>query len=430
MKRKFCALACAVILVMSLSTSAVAATPDPLAVSADTLYTLGLLDNPASSYDLTLSPTRVTGVSLLVRLSGGTSAAQSLSWNSGFTDVPDWAEASVDYAQKQGWVSGTSATTLGSYQPLTTNAYCAMVLRMLGYDDAAGDFDVTTAALFAQRLGVLRHDVVPTGDLTIGDLCNISLDLLSVCYRDSDETVLDRLLSTDSVYTYAVNALGLTNPALSAREVSDRYQAAVFTLSCYYSDEGYEKGKASAYASGFFISEDGLAITNYHSIESCMHAVGTLSTGEELEIERVLFYDPDIDVAVVQVSKPTDDALFAYFDIVSRDTVYAGDVCYAMSNPLGYGLSISSGVVTELEGDAAGYELPCIVNDATISSGSSGGALVNQYGDAMGITSGAYTNGNNMYLAVPLDPVINADLTGQGWTLPELVELEDSYWED
>ncbi len=426
MKRRFFALACAFILVLSLSTSAVAATPDPGAVSADTLHTLGLLNNPASGYDLTAAPSRVTGVTLLVRLAGSQTTATS----AGFTDVPDWAEDTVNYAYQQGWISGTSETTFGSYSPLTTNAFCAMVLRMLGYDDGAGDFEVSSAALFAQRLGVLRHDVVPSGDLTVGDLCTISLDLLSVCYRDSEETILDRLLATQGVYSYAANALGLTDPALTARQVSDRYQAAVFTLDCYYNDDSYAKGDSDANASGFFISQDGLAITNYHSIESCTHAVGTLSTGEQLEVERVLYYDVDIDVAVIQVTKPTEDALFAYFDIQPRSTLEAGDICYAMSNPLGLGLSISSGVISTLSSFAAGYALPCIVNDASISKGSSGGALVNQYGDAIGITAGAYTYGNNMYLAVPLDPVLEADLTGNGWTLPQLVEIEDSAWED
>lgn len=65
-----------------------------------------------------------------------------------------------------------------------------------------------------------------------------------------------------------------------------------------------------------------------------------------------------------------------------------------------------------------------MVNSADISQGSSGGALVNVYGQVIGVTSGAYTYGNNMYLAVPADPVMNADLTGTGWTLAEVKSME------
>ena len=66
--------------------------------------------------------------------------------------------------------------------------------------------------------------------------------------------------------------------------------------------------------------------------------------------------------------------------------------------------------------------MPCIVTDATISHGSSGGALLNEYGRAVAVTTGAYTRGNNMYLCVPLDPVPEADLTGEGMTLQEVLD--------
>ena len=64
------------------------------------------------------------------------------------------------------------------------------------------------------------------------------------------------------------------------------------------------------------------------------------------------------------------------------------------------------------------------MNTADISQGSSGGALLNVYGDVIAVTSGAYTYGNNMYLAVPVDPVLTADLTVSGLTLAEVAELE------
>ena len=71
------------------------------------------------------------------------------------------------------------------------------------------------------------------------------------------------------------------------------------------------------------------------------------------------------------------------------------------------------------------YTVPCIVNTADISQGSSGGALLNAYGQVIGITTGAYVYGNSMYLAVPVDPVFEADLSGAGWTLEELSALEN-----
>ena len=60
------------------------------------------------------------------------------------------------------------------------------------------------------------------------------------------------------------------------------------------------------------------------------------------------------------------------------------------------------------------------MDTADISNGSSGGALVNVYGQVVGITSGSYRYGNNMYLAVPIDPVLTTDLTVEGLTLQQV----------
>lgn len=63
------------------------------------------------------------------------------------------------------------------------------------------------------------------------------------------------------------------------------------------------------------------------------------------------------------------------------------------------------------------------MNTADISQGSSGGALLNVYGQVIAVTSGAYTYGNSMYLAVPVDPVMSADLTSHSWTLKEVKQM-------
>ena len=97
---------------------------------------------------------------------------------------------------------------------------------------------------------------------------------------------------------------------------------------------------------------------------------------------------------------------------------------YAIGNPLGLGLAVSSGVVSATAREVERYALPCVMSTADISEGSSGGALLNVYGQAVAVTSGAYVYGNSMYLAVPIDPILTADLTGEGLTLPEVLEAE------
>ena len=116
---------------------------------------------------------------------------------------------------------------------------------------------------------------------------------------------------------------------------------------------------------------------------------------------------------------------FACLDIAPSGTgdIRVGDTVYALGNPLGLGLAVSSGIISDTARGVARYDLPCIMDTADISEGSSGGALLNTCGQVVGVTSGAYTYGNNMYLAVPIDPVLSADLSGQGWTLKEVRDI-------
>ena len=144
----------------------------------------------------------------------------------------------------------------------------------------------------------------------------------------------------------------------------------------------------------------------------------------------MIYYDVDIDIAVLRISRTSSagktTSAFSTLEVVGTEGLRAGDVVYTLGNPLGLGLAVSSGIVSATERDVDRYALPCVMNTADISKGSSGGALLNVYGQVVAVTAGAYTYGNNMYLAVPVDPVMEADLTVEGMTLPEVVEAVDA----
>ena len=186
----------------------------------------------------------------------------------------------------------------------------------------------------------------------------------------------------------------------------------------------------SGSASGFFISSDGLAVTNYHSIQGASHATVTLSSGECYPVESVVYYAPKLDLAVLRVSRTDVDGhvvpAFSCLELAGTPDVRAGDTVYALGNPLGLGLSVSSGVVSAPSREVSGYALPCVVNTADISKGSSGGALLNVYGHVIGVTSGAFANGNGMYLAVPVDPLMVLNFSDPGMSLAEVARLEKS----
>ena len=392
---------------------------------ADALTVLHLLSDD-SSRDLTAPATRGQAAVLLVRLAGGEKTPDTDGWFAGFRDVPDWARTAVNYAARRGWVSGVSNVQFNAGGSLNADAWCAMLLRMLGYSDKTGDFEISDAAAFAWRIGLTGRQL--TGILSVGDLAESIYDALDFCYKGTETTLLSRLMDLGVCTASAANALGLLNKDYTARQLADRYLSAAFQLSLYETEEQVHDEVSSADASGFFISADGLAVTNYHSIDKAIKATAVLLNGETYNVDRVLYYDTGIDIAVIHVSKTGENgrttSAFNYLELAGTADIRPGDTVYALGSPLGLGLAVSSGIIGSTAHELDRYTLPCVVNSADISRGSSGGALVNVYGQVIGVTSGAYTYGNNMYLAVPVNPVMTADLTGPGWTLAEVKAME------
>lgn len=428
MKKRILSLFCVLVLLAGALPSA-SALQGEAARAADTLATLGLIDTAVSGdYGLNEPASRAQAAVLLVALAGARQEAENDNWISGFTDVPAWARAEITYAAHRGWASGAALTEFKPDSTVTANAWFTFLLRMLGYSDKSGDFAVSGAAVFAQQIGLAARGY--SGGLTRGQLYQSAADALTFSYKDGSATVIGRLVERTPSIRAAANALGLMETALTARQVSDRLSAAVFRIDLYEKQKYVDRGTPTSTASGFFISASGLAVTNYHSIDGGIHATATLSTGETFPVERVLYYDPEIDIAVVKVSQTTTDgkttSAFKYLEMAGTGDVRPGDKVYSLGNPLGGGLAVSEGVVSATEREVPGYAWPCVMNTADISKGSSGGVLMNVYGQAIAVTTGAFAQGNSMYLGVPVDPVMEADLTGKGWTLAEVAKIEQA----
>lgn len=425
MKKRILALFCALSLLLSAVPSAAALKGDTLR-HTDALATLNLVKGTGDDYALEVPVTRAQAAVLLVRLAGAEADAAKDTWISGFRDVPTWVRREISHAARLGWVKGVSIDRFRPDSPVTADAWCTMLLRMLGYSDKNGDFTVSDAAAFAQRIGLVSRSY--TGTMTRGDMFETMYDALTFSYQDGSGTVISRLIHSGTCTRAAANALGLLDRELTAREVADRHTAAVFCLDTYKTQKEIDAKEPSANASGFFISADGLAVTNYHSIEDSIHATATLATGEVYPVEEVIYYDTGIDIAVLRISRTSTahktTSSFAYLELAGTDDIRAGDTVYTLGNPLGLGLAVSSGIISATARDVERYTLPCVMNTADISQGSSGGALLNVYGQVIAVTSGAYTYGNNMYLAVPVDPAMKADLTAPGKSLAEVAKLE------
>ncbi|MBR6761382.1 MAG: trypsin-like peptidase domain-containing protein [Oscillospiraceae bacterium] len=154
----------------------------------------------------------------------------------------------------------------------------------------------------------------------------------------------------------------------------------------------YSDSKTIGSGSGILLSEDGYLVTNAHVV------IGGNSFAVTLHDERTVDgicvgYDSKTDIAVLKINA---DHLTPAVLGNSDETVLGEQVC-ALGNPAGLTGSISTGIISGLHrkvrAESNTFEMDCLQTDAAISPGNSGGALVNLYGQVIGITSSKYVAG-------------------------------------
>lgn len=141
-----------------------------------------------------------------------------------------------------------------------------------------------------------------------------------------------------------------------------------------------------------------LIATNYHVIEGASTVTVTCIDGEVYEA-AVKGYDADKDLAVVSVAVEdvSDDTMeqIQVATIGSSDDLKVGEQVVAIGNALGYGQSVTTGIVSAKnrkldesgQADEAYDGVNLIQTDAAINPGNSGGALLNMSGEVIGINS-------------------------------------------
>lgn len=155
----------------------------------------------------------------------------------------------------------------------------------------------------------------------------------------------------------------------------------------------YQKGfnfQELGQGSGIIMSEDGYILTNSHVVgDGAADGIKVvLSDGKEFEA-KLIGADAKTDIAVIKVeAQNLPNATFG-----NSDDIKVGERVVAIGNPTGLQLAgsvtegIISGVNRNISGNGSAYSLPTIQTDAAINPGNSGGALVNEYGQVIGINS-------------------------------------------
>ena len=185
------------------------------------------------------------------------------------------------------------------------------------------------------------------------------------------------------------------SPVLSGEQIYSLASPAVFFVEVFD-----DEGETLRTGSGFFISESGLAVTNYHVVVGATAAQITTDDGETFDIAGIHSYNRARDLALVRV----EGTGFPHLELADSERLQTGATVFTLGSPLGLQASFSRGIVSQAVREVTGMEF--IQIDAPISSGSSGGALLDSSGKVLGVTTASMRGGQitqNLNLAVPIN---------------------------
>ena len=396
--------------------------------------TLGLLRGDGEGLAPERTATRAEALVMLLRLLGAEETALREKSAGPFADA-GWAADYVGYGWRTGLVRGVSDTRFGTDEPALARDYVTMTLRALGYRDGEGDFSWTDCLRFSDGLGLTRGEYGSADTLLREDLALISYTALTLPLADGSMTLaeklfLDGVLSADALkQTRLAGAVNAGKRVLTAAELYERSASAVFFTESFDTAEDYAAGTYSGMASGFFIRPDGLALMSWHQLDDNSYARATTLDGRCFPIEAVLYFDPLRDAALVRVSRTDTEGntlrFFPWVPLGDSDAVSTGETLYTVSNPLGLRGRISDGLLAAKTCVADDPDYPYLQHTAPISRGSSGGALFNRFGEAVGIVYGSFVEGQSLNLAVPVNSVDRSAQDTEGQPLEKVREAQD-----
>ena len=269
--------------------------------------------------------------------------------------------------------------------------------------DAAHDGFTRAKSAFSAMMGNSSQDSAlaeasGSGDAAEDVLLPDSSSDAAEASSGSIKQTLDNLTpqtQTEAVVTDVTQVVKAVMPSVVS--VSNTYVQRGTFFGQEYSSEAVSSG------SGIIVGENDselLIVTNYHVVESA-DTLSVQFVDEEQVQAQIKGTDADKDLAVlaVQLSDIKEDTLnqISIASVGSSDDLTVGEPVIAIGNALGYGQSVTTGVVSALnrpiavtsqEGQTGDSQINTFIQtDAAINPGNSGGALLNTKGEVIGINS-------------------------------------------
>ncbi len=158
---------------------------------------------------------------------------------------------------------------------------------------------------------------------------------------------------------------------------------------------------SSGSGSGFYNKEHNIIITNYHVIAG-NRTVALEDQNKDRYLANVVYNNPETDIAFL---KPSEKLIApAAIPITADTTLNVRDKVFVAGFPFGLPFTITEGIVSSTKQLMDGKNF--IQTDAAVNPGNSGGPVVNQKGELVGVTTAKFTNADNVGFAIPKEVVV------------------------
>lgn len=216
--------------------------------------------------------------------------------------------------------------------------------------------------------------------------------LIMSCAHRSGHNKRERKPRPSSISEDLVANKSTGGSKMDGAEIFKKYSNAVFMIFTTDGNNVYQ-------GSGFFIGDDGLAVSNYHVFK-----------GTTIGDEAIKMPGDDTAYKVTDIYQRSEEEDFIIFRVdynnsssipIADKKPQIGDKVFAIGSPQGLENTFSSGEVSQWRGENL------MQISALIDHGSSGGALINEYGEVVGITSGSFADGSqaNLNYAWSIDAI-------------------------
>ena len=251
--------------------------------------------------------------------------------------------------------------------------------------------------------------------------------------KDDIKNTTERILEKQTVFSqeyFVIDAVKKTNPAVVSIIISKevpKYETYIdpnqqnpfgnlfpnFSFNIpQYRQNGTEKKQIGG-GSGFFVSNNGLIVTNKHVVDQKNVEYTVFTNNGKKHTAKVVARDPVLDIALIKI----EGRDFPYLSFGNSDSLEVGQSVIAIGNALGeFRNTVSVGVVSGLArsitaGDSSGSSEVLdhvIQTDAAINPGNSGGPLLDLSGKVIGVNVAIAQGSQNIGFALPINSVKGA----------------------